>query len=1203
MTTLYALLVGINTYQSPITQLSGCVADVTAMHDFLLNRTASNPDNLKVLVNEHAHRQAVIDGIKQHLGQAGPDDIALLYYSGHGVQEPTHPIFYPIEPDRFNEALVCYNRRGDDTYILADKEIAILLGELYQNGAGCRHIVLIFDSCHSGSGSRDGDAEGVRLLEPLSHSRPIEQYYGHAELTERAKSSGDTSTHTLSGWLGFAQSRHLLLGACRSDQLAREKNFPDVDTRRGVFTYYLLQTLQSNNVGELSYRELFQRLNALTRITVSEQSPQLEAPIGAEDFLDITFLDKTVRPRPEHYMVTFEQGQWRLDAGAVHGIIPPPRHDPEERTELALFDGMLSNELLRAPDALSHKVGTAVVKGVTAAQSVLREVQLTDGTAPATNRIFKAVIVNQPLPRLTLRFDNGKDGIHAEAMQLVREALENIEGEGQPSQVVRELTEAEHANGDEATLIVFIEAQADPDLQRYLIRRVADKNPVAVTSDYGFTPTTATETVENLEHIARYLTTLNLRNSDSPLEGKVEIEITIFEEGKPRKVDLKDGIRATAGAEDDPNPTTYTVAFKNKHPKVAVFCVPVLLDEKYEVFSLIPSNPKYIHLPAMMPEVLPLTNDLTGDPFEYGFTFDEKLHEAGVNQIYNTLKLFISTAEIDGDDLEQEALGIEYSKRGSKGLGGAGNPLARLMRRVGQRGMRIQADTEFANWTTVEIPVIIDRPLKAVPIPAVGDKSVSIGDVLTIEPHPALAGATVEIAAEVTATRDLGNKSVPPLFRTQFTAPFTFGNTTQSIAAHTSVLQLNEAVPDQHQNVTPDAPLRFTANHALLPNERLVAYGWDGDYYFPIGIGVPSGDHTAIVLEALTPPTSNGERSIGGSIKVFFQKVASDFLNFDFDAQRLAMLEVDANGKVAKDDKGKPVYETAPHPIAEAIKNENTKRILLLIHGWTGDTESMTYALTRLAGRYDVVLTFDYENLNTPVSETAQALLTKLSGVGISATKKIDIVGHSMGCFVSRWMIEKIPGGDAIVNRLVMLGAPNNGTNLATIKDLATTALFVGMNRLASQTLLTGLQLPVEIPPGMTDAVVAFLAEKVRLGGGGITATLENLKPNSTLLKQLRDEPLVGNHQIPYRVIAGDTDLIDNRDQPWQDRFRQWAFHRSTDLVFLGQPNDTTISVESQKMIPPGRTSNFKYELTKSDHISYFVTPDTLDKLVKALND
>ena len=135
------------------------------------------------------------------------------------------------------------------------------------------------------------------------------------------------------------------------------------------------------------------------------------------------------------------------------------------------------------------------------------------------------------------------------------------------------------------------------------------------------------------------------------------------------------------------------------------------------------------------------------------------------------------------------------------------------------------------------------------------------------------------------------------------------------------------------------------------------------------------------------------------------------------------------------------------------------QRILLFVHGIIGDTESMVPSVQLakladarpLASLYDLVLTFDYENLNTTIEENGRLLKERLEAVGLGAGhgKTLDIAAHSMGGLVSRWFIER-EGGNQIVRRLVMLGTPNGGSPWPRVFDWATVALGLGLNHLTA---------------------------------------------------------------------------------------------------------------------------------------------------------
>ncbi|MBD0336836.1 MAG: caspase family protein, partial [Cyanobacteria bacterium Co-bin13] len=112
---VYAFLVGIDQYPSPLTSLRGCVNDIETFEQYLHGWIRDNPGYALQpphrLINQQATRQAVIAGFRTYLSQAQSSDVALFYYSGHGSQAPSPPQFWTIEPDRFNETLVCWDSR------------------------------------------------------------------------------------------------------------------------------------------------------------------------------------------------------------------------------------------------------------------------------------------------------------------------------------------------------------------------------------------------------------------------------------------------------------------------------------------------------------------------------------------------------------------------------------------------------------------------------------------------------------------------------------------------------------------------------------------------------------------------------------------------------------------------------------------------------------------------------------------------------------------------------------------------------------------------------------------------------------------------------------------------------------------------------------------------------------------------------------
>src|SRR5262249_17942240 len=156
--------------------------------------------------------------------------------------------------------------------------------------------------------------------------------------------------------------------------------------------------------------------------------------------------------------------------------------------------------------------------------------------------------------------------------------------------------------------------------------------------------------------------------------------------------------------------------------------------------------------------------------------------------------------------------------------------------------------------------------------------------------------------------------------------------------------------------------------------------------------------------------------------------------------------------------------------------------------------------------RYPVIVTFDYENIHTPIEENAQLLKQRLAEVGLGPNhgKTLHIVAHSMGGLISRWFIER-EGGNQVVQHLIMLGTPNAGSPWPTVQDWAIAALSIGLNALAE------VAWPVQ--------VLSMLVEVLER----IDVSLDQMKPGSTLLQALATNP---DPSIPYTIIAGNTNII-----------------------------------------------------------------------------
>ena len=172
----YALLVGIDDYPGTGSDLNGPVEDARIMERVLTEKFGFDPANIVTLNDADATRQNIVQGIAQHLGQAGPDGVAVFFYSGHGTQMGENiGLTGALDPEprgQGDEAIYIYGHSREAS-ILLDEELGFLTESL---DAGRKFVVV--DACHSGeitraSGARSRASEGVRTsFRSTSTSRP-----------------------------------------------------------------------------------------------------------------------------------------------------------------------------------------------------------------------------------------------------------------------------------------------------------------------------------------------------------------------------------------------------------------------------------------------------------------------------------------------------------------------------------------------------------------------------------------------------------------------------------------------------------------------------------------------------------------------------------------------------------------------------------------------------------------------------------------------------------------------------------------------------------------------------------------------------------------------------------------------------------------------------------------------------------------------
>jgi pimeloyl-ACP methyl ester carboxylesterase len=491
-----------------------------------------------------------------------------------------------------------------------------------------------------------------------------------------------------------------------------------------------------------------------------------------------------------------------------------------------------------------------------------------------------------------------------------------------------------------------------------------------------------------------------------------------------------------------------------------------------------------------------------------------------------------------------------------------------------------EASEKYDDWTTTEVSFVTTRPLSLTPVPH-GGPPAPLAPGVTLEPHAELR-AKARLVTLPQATRDLGHIDVPAVLKDDpdVSWPLLF-SPTRGGDPGLQVLELTEVT--DYEAVTPERPLRLNVEVPLGDDEAVLPVSFDGEFFLPLGYAESADPHgLTVTLERLPHPVARLERSLAGSVRIFFQKVLSRSFSIRYDYPLLAIPTVTDDRKVNYEQDLAKVHTR----VAQAA------RILLFIHGITGDSRSMAACVpsfTPPVAGYDLVLTFDYENLNTNLEVVAAGLSDRLrqAGLGPDHGKTLDVVAHSMGGLVARWFIERMKG-NRVVRRLVMLGTPNAGSPWPTVCQWGTFLLTVGLNSLA--------------PTAWTAKALSRLVPLLR----PLTLDLGQMKPGSDFLRALADSP---DPCVPYLLVAGDTSKGDGFGDAEQKRLQRLLTLLTTrkilytlaDPFFLNSANDVAVSVESMASVPHGRGHELETMVVACDHMSYFTSSAGLKALEQLL--
>lgn len=519
-------------------------------------------------------------------------------------------------------------------------------------------------------------------------------------------------------------------------------------------------------------------------------------------------------------------------------------------------------------------------------------------------------------------------------------------------------------------------------------------------------------------------------------------------------------------------------------------------------------------------------------------------------------KVLVSSEPLDSFMLLQEGFKVGEIAASPEGLSN-------------NRGISRRAQPE--DWFTKILQINIIRQKDRINT----QKTDLFGGQISIKAHSSFtANLGVLPAQSQTRSAESGSPQIP-VFQDKNLSLLSFGESTRSTEQH-NILQFNDI---KGEAALANEPLEITLTQPLNADEFILPITFDGEFVLPFGDSQKDENgNTKIIISSIPDVATADEnaaqtRSLGRALKMAFLKIA-----FKQSGDALFKLRVGvftAEGEFFYNENA---------DVNAAIRG--AKKILLAIHGIIGSTESIATQMefAKKEHGYDLILTYDYENLNSDLIDVAKFLKNALAAGGISETddKQLDLVVHSMGGLVARTFIETL-GCHKWVDNLIMFGTPNGGSRFGKIADyqnFAIVGLTLAMNFLKPLTAqLAGL-------------LFGLKASK------NLTRTLDQMRQDSEFTQNLYTNE-IGNISTKYHIIAGDMTNYSAQGDSKVAAFIDKILMSVGNTLYKNINNDIAVATEDIMKVPATRNAA-KY-VVDCHHLNYFKMDAAMDVFRKIL--
>ena len=336
----YAVLVGVTEYQH-MTNLRFTKNDAETLRD-QLHAIGFAPDNVRTLTNggggmNEPTKQNIEHAVRDILNRARPDDLVIIFLSGHGTQPDNSPLFCPPEADRKN---------------LQNTTVSINDIRDHLGNSHASFKLLIVDACRDSNPfgmamtvpmGAPGTNNGVRTI-PVSHS------------TGNADSIGFKGV-TLESVDANAPLKNLtVFQSCSPGQVSWE----DGRLNHGIFTHFIVDGVKgkaANRKGDITMDGLLAYAITETSYYVEEFIQREQNPWRAGEGNDFVLanINKNNLPSPRQEIQRPIRRVTALDLPQQPSELPPIP-DGGRRINVAT-----TKELLDAVDSKNLRDGDVIV--------------------------------------------------------------------------------------------------------------------------------------------------------------------------------------------------------------------------------------------------------------------------------------------------------------------------------------------------------------------------------------------------------------------------------------------------------------------------------------------------------------------------------------------------------------------------------------------------------------------------------------------------------------------------------------------------------------------------------------------------------------------------------------------------------------------------------------------------------------------------